>query len=404
MIAVKNAFRVLTISCVYPNSNEPTYGIFVRNRLTRVATAAEVKVIAPVPVIDYSKIKLGVFNSGHIDRLQHDGNIDVLHPRWLFPPSGGAVTAGCLGARLLPLVRRLRSTFPFDVIDAHFGYPDGIASAIVSMAIDCPFTVTLRGSETMHADFPTRRRAMQWALQRASRVITVSDSLRRFAITLGANPEKIKTIPNGIDASVFYPRKRELARRKLKLDQDAPIILSAGYLIERKGHHRAIQALHGLRARGCTARLVIAGGPGREGRFEEELHKLVATLGLKDLVSFAGNVDPGTLAEWMSAADVLCLASTREGWPNVLHEAMGCGTPVVATDVGGVADMITDDGHGMVVPPLNPAALEAALERALSRTWDRSRISTWAQSRSWEQVGRETLAELMSAAAFHKRS
>jgi glycosyltransferase involved in cell wall biosynthesis len=100
----------------------------------------------------------------------------------------------------------------------------------------------------------------------------------------------------------------------------------------------------------------------------------------------------------MSAADLFCLASNREGWPNVVHEAMGCGTPIVATDVGGVPDMIPSETYGFVVPINDPVSLREAIGKALSRNWDRPAIAAWAGSRSWENVGREVLQEFRAIA------
>ena len=166
-------------------------------------------------------------------------------------------------------------------------------------------------------------------------------------------------------------------------------MLSAGSLIERKGHHRVVQALHEYPG----VQLVIAGGAGREGRFEEEIRQLVSTLHMESRVRFLGHVSPAILPELMSAADLFCLASTREGWPNVVHEAMACGTPVVAADVGGVSDMVPSESYGYVVPVNDPAALREAIGKGLDRTWDHEAIAGWAASRSWENVAREVLEE-----------
>jgi glycosyltransferase involved in cell wall biosynthesis len=99
----------------------------------------------------------------------------------------------------------------------------------------------------------------------------------------------------------------------------------------------------------------------------------------------------------MSAANLVCLASTREGWPNVVNEALACGSPVVAMDVGGVPDMITSDRYGFIVPVDNQGALENALARALACNWDRRAIAEWGMSRSWEQVAVEVLNVLREA-------
>ena len=155
-----------------------------------------------------------------------------------------------------------------------------------------------------------------------------------------------------------------------------------------------MRALHELRAEGVRACLVIVGSAGPEGTYEEPLRKLAAELGLQDQVRFLGQVAPEALPELMSAADVLCLATTREGWPNVVHEALACGTPVVATDVGGIPDMIPSLEHGFVVPVNHAAALREALREALARSWDHAAISARARARSWDQVAAEVLAQM----------
>jgi glycosyltransferase involved in cell wall biosynthesis len=102
------------------------------------------------------------------------------------------------------------------------------------------------------------------------------------------------------------------------------------------------------------------------------------------------------MAELLSAADVFCLASYTEGWPNVVNEALACGAPVVATHVGGVPSMVTSERYGFLVPPRDPNALRDALREALKRTWDRASISDWGRSRSWQQVAREVIDVMQS--------
>ncbi len=390
--------RVLSLSCTFPNSAQPQLGVFVRARLQSLSRLTDVKVVAPIARLEYGN---------HARRRSRPtaatSPFEVLHPRWFYPPLCGVFNALALFAQLLFPVTRLRRRFHFDVIDAHFAFPDGIAAALLARVFDCPFTITLRGNETLHASFPFRGRVIRWAIRRAERIIAVSEPLRQFAIGCGARREHVKVVPNGIDSSVFYRRPRGRIRQKLHLPPDAPLLVSTGYLIERKGHHCAIQALAGLRDRGIPACLVIAGGAGAEGKFEAVLHKLAADLQISDRVYFVGPVTPDTLAELMSEAHVFCLASTREGWPNVVNEALACGCPVVATKVGGVPDMLPSENFGYVVPVNDPAALLAALACAFTAPWDRAAISCWGRSRSWDQVGSEVFEVLASAVTFEQK-
>ncbi len=382
--------NILTLSTTFPNPAEPAFGIFVRARMERAGALANVRVVAPVAWIDYSRASGALFRPRPPEQ-RRDGTLAVYHPAWFYPPLGGALNAAFLFARCLRLARRLDREARIDVIDAHFGHPDGVAAALLGAALNRPFVVTLRGNETMHASYAFRRKAISWALRRAAGVITVSAPLREFALSLGAAPDRVAVIPNGVDTSIFYPRPRSRPKGGAK------VILSAGYLIERKGHHHLIRAAKRLRERGVRCEVWIAGGPGREGQFEERLRGLTAELDLVDAVQFLGAVPPSRLGELMSEADVFCLASSREGWPNVVNEALACGTPVVATRIGGVPELVPSPEYGIIVEPGDQQGLEAALEAALSREWNREAIARWGQSRSWDNVAREVVAFLEQA-------
>jgi glycosyltransferase involved in cell wall biosynthesis len=395
-----NEVRVLSLSTVFPRPGEENFGVFVRSRLQHMAKLLPVKVVSPVPWIDRESLRQ---KKSAIPSARQDGALEVFYPRWLYPPYGGYLNAWAMAARLLPPLRRLRRSYPFDVIDAHFGHPDGIAAGILGAALGIPFTITLRGNETMHAQSQWRKRGMQWAFRNAARLITVSESLRQFAISMGAAPERVHTIPNGIDIDLFYPRDYNETRARLGMPAGVPAILSAGYLIERKGHHRVVRALGELRRQGSRAELWIVGGPGREGEFEHQIHAEVREQGLEAAVHFTGAVKPAALAEYMSAADIFCLASSREGWPNVVHEALGCGAPAVACDVGGIPDMLPLPEYGIVTPAGDQQALTAGLGAALARQWDRDRIAAWGRARSWTQVAREAADVLVKAAGMPKR-
>jgi glycosyltransferase involved in cell wall biosynthesis len=395
----RNDLRILTLATVFPNSRNSTFGVFVRSRMQHVAELAQVKVIAPVPAVDYSHPERDFFASRAMERRRQDGPIEVFQPRWLYPPCGTRLNIWCLYGRVLALARRIRETWPFDLIDAHFGYPDGVAAAHLAAALRCPFLITLRGNETRFGENPRIRESMAWAFGRAARVFSVSEDLRRFALSLGVEERRTRTISNGIDIDRFCPRDRLEGRARFGVDPAERMIVSVGSLVERKGHHRVIRALRRVVDRGVEARLVIAGGPGPEGRFEQQIRDTIAETGMGGRVSMLGPVPPAELPLLMSAADLFCLGSDMEGWPNVVHEAQGCGCPVVATSVGGVPDMIPSERFGFVVPPGDTEAMAGALEQALTRDWDRDAISQWGRSRSWRQVAAEVADEAAQAVA-----
>jgi len=389
--------RVLSISTEYPNPTNPGLGVFVRARLQHVAVRLDVKVLAPVPLLDYSNPSRK-WTPGGRSSTRFDGVVEVLHPLWTYPPFGTPLNVVCLFLALVGPARRLHRRDAFDVVDAHFGYPEGVAAALIAATLGVPFVVTLRGNEPFFARSRARRTCLRWALLRAARVVAVAEWLRQFAVDLGVAADRTRIIGNGVNSTVFHQMDRTHCRRVHELPSAARVILSAGSLLEAKGHHRVIRALAHLVGQGLDVHLVIAGSESRGGPgFEAALRRLVADLGLQSRVTFTGWRPPEALAQLMNAADVFCLASDSEGWPNVVHEASSCGTPVVTTDVGSVRDMVPSDRYGLIVPVGVQDRLNEALASALTRSWDRDAIAAWGQSRSWEQVADEVVEVLQAA-------
>ena len=396
--------RVLSLSTVFPNASEPGLGLFVEARLRSLAERVDLQVVAPLPMVDYSNPHRKWLRFGRNPGAGLPDPLRVSYPRWIYPPKGTPLNVLCLFAQLLPVFLLLQRRWRFDLIDAHFGYPEGVVAALMARVLAVPFAVTLRGSEIPFARYGLRRRLMKWALPQASLIVTVSEDLRRFAIEQGVSPDRVCKIPNGVDSSVFFPRPRAACRARLGITAHRKVILSAGELIAAKGHHHVIQALKELLDKGIDAEVVVAGGTARGGPpFEDEIRRMIHQLRLADRVRMLGWVPRETLAEAMCAADLFCLASHTEGWPNVVHEALSCGTPVVATRVGAVLEMIPADSLGLTVPVQDQPALEAALLQALKRHWDYEAIAAWGRSRGWDHVGDEVLTAFQHILPSSKR-
>jgi glycosyltransferase involved in cell wall biosynthesis len=398
--ATGKRLKILALCNIYPNPREPGLGPFSRSSLQALAETDEVIVFAPIAPFDYDNPQRRGIGHRSVPHWRRDGNLEVFHPAWLYAPGdralNGILLAICMGWPLW----RLRRHFPFDAIHAHFCHPAGVAAWLLAKLFRCPYIIEFNGNELAHARRPFHRWLMARAVTGAARIIARSDELRNLAVTLGANPKHARMFPNGVDVEVFSPGDQALARRALDLPLARPVILSAGRLVEVKGHQYAIRALGLLRDESSEAELVLAGEAGRGlASCEEDLRQLAARLGVADSVRFLGWVPPATLAQWMSAADVFCLPSLREGCPNAVIEAMACGTPVVASDVGMVRELVRTEDFGFVVAPRDPAALARALKLALHRKWDRVAIARWGQSRSWSDLAREVRAELVAAAA-----
>jgi glycosyltransferase involved in cell wall biosynthesis len=286
-----------------------------------------------------------------------------------------------MGARRT--VRRLHRAGRADVIDAHFGYPDGYAATLVARWEGLPCTITLRGTELRHSRDPALRPRLLAGLRSATRVFSVSASLKRLAVDLGLPDAAVRVVGNGVDSARFSPVPRSEARRALGLDDDARVLVTVGGLVERKGFHRVIACLPELSKEFPKLHYLCVGSSGPEGDFSARLEAQVAKLGLGHCIHFLGALPPDEVRRTVSAADVSVLATRNEGWANVLLEAMACGVPVVATDVGGNAEVVCRGELGTIVPFEDHEALVRALRDALRRDWDRTAIRRYAEANDW---------------------
>ena len=246
------------------------------------------------------------------------------------------------------LMKRLQRRQGFDIIDAHFAYPDGYAGTLLGKWLRVPVTITLRGTEVPLSKYPARRRRIVQALQAAARVFSVSSSLKQHAIALGAEATKIRVVGNGVDTKKFYPLLQAEARKELRLPEDGPLLVSIGALVERKGFHRIIACLPRLREKYPGLGYLIVGGSSPEGDNSSLLRQQVQDLELESCVFFLGKMPPENLKLPLSAADVFVLATGNEGWANVFLEAMACGLPIVTTDVGGNSEVVNNSELGII--------------------------------------------------------
>lgn len=387
---------ILVWSSLFPNPAQPQAGIFIRERMFRVGQSLPLAVISPQPwfplqgLIRLFKPHFRPDSPGH----EQQSGIDIYRPRYFSVPGvlkglDGLMMA--LGAR--STVRRLKRQGRADIIDAHFAYPDGYAAVRVGGEVVAPVTVTLRGTEVRHARDPLLRPKVTAALQGARRVFTVSSSLRQLAIDLGVRADRTLVVGNGVDAARFSPVPRTEARRALGLPDSAHVLVTVGGLVERKGFHRVIACLPELHQYYPELHYLAVGAAGPEGDFTAELKLQVARLGLESRVHFLGALPPEGVRQVLSASDAFVLSSRNEGWANVLLEAMACGLPVVATDVGGNAEVVCRPDLGVIVPFDDHTALTQALARALAQDWDRAAIRRYAEENDWQTRVAVLLAE-----------
>lgn len=392
--------RTLLFSTLYPSAARPINGIFVETRLRELLKTGrvETKVVAPVPWFPSRDPRHGKYAAMAATPVRETLNgQDVLHPRYLVIPKVGMnVTPFTLALGARGAVRQLLDEgYDFDLIDAHYYYPDGVAAALLARWFRKPLVITARGTDlNLIPQYWWPRQLIQWAARRADASIGVCgalvDVLRDWAI----DERRLHVMRNGVDLQRFRPLDQQSMRDALQVG-GSPLLLSVGHMNERKGHHIAVDALASLSDRYPQARLALVG----DGEDRSRLQAQVARLGLVDRVHFAGAVPNVELLRWYSAADVLLLGSSREGWPNVLLESMACGTPVVATAIWGTPEVVRNAVAGRLVAQREGRAFADAVAGLLADGIDRPAVRDYAEQFSWDRTSQDQLALFESMVA-----
>ncbi len=358
----------------------PYHGIFVENRLRRLVASGEVAAMALAPV-PWFPLKHRVFGRyaafARVPPEEHRHGLAVLHPHYPLLPKVGMSSAPFLmyAALRISLAEILKARFRFDLIDAHYFYPDGVAAALLGRSLGRPVVITARGTDVnLIPEYPLPRRLVRWAAAQAAGVVAVSEALRERLIELGVPGSRVEVLRNGVDLELFAPQDRAVARRELGLDAGGRLVLSVGWLIPRKGHDLAIRAAAAM----PEVTLMIVG----DGPQGAALKRLAAELGSSERVRFLGSLPQERLARVYSAADVLLLASSREGLPNVVLEALACGTPVVATAVWGTPEVVAPEA-GRLVRERTPEAIAGALRALLTDPPARAAVRSCAERFAW---------------------
>ena len=386
--------KVLVLSTTFPSAVQPVHGVFVKERVRFVAQLpnVDVRVISPTPYFPSIKYFKRWYPWSQIPNREIVDGLEVFRRRYCLPPKiGGYFHSSLMRPAAMRAIATVREQFDFDLIDAHFIYPNGVVAAELGEIYQKPVVITCRGEDIERFPaYPLIGRRIRWALKQATQLVAVSDKIADTMQNLGADPTKISVIPNGVDCGKFRSLPREQARDDLGIPQDRPLILAVGYRLELKGFHLLIDAIPQIREKFPNVLVAIVGGQARWATdFLPQIEERIRANDVADHVLIAGNRPQDELSKWYSAADVLSILSSREGSPNVLMEALACGLPAVATRVGGIPDLLSDDRLGILLPERSAAAASTNLVEALSRKWDRSQIRRLIESRSWHETAKQ---------------
>lgn len=389
---MNSPLRVLSIATLFPDAARPNFGLFVEKSLRALAArpGIDLTIVAPVGLPPFP-LSLHKRYRALRDLPQSEvwNDLTVLRPRFtLIPRVGARFNPAKVASAVLSAVRGQR----FDVIDAQFFYPDGPAAMQVAATFGLPFSIKARGADISHFGHdPATRSQVIEAGRKAAGLLAVSKAMRGDMAAIGIDPAKINVHYTGIDTARFHPGDRADARTALGMG-GAPAILTVGALIERKGQALVIEALPAL----PDVHYWLAGAGEEEGRYRA----LAQKLGVATRVHFMGPVANADLPQLYRAADAVVMPSVSEGLANAWVEALACGTPIVISDAGGAAELVTSPVAGRILER-TPDAIAAAVREILATPPSPSEVAASLSGRfDWDRNGRELAAHLRRCAGF----
>ena len=375
--------RIALITPLFPLPDEPYRGKPILETALAMQAHAELQAFCPISRYPSWKfLQPKTFQARLPSPSYSPGGVPAVYRVYSTLPVLGRLWNGWSSRR--SVAAEVRAWNP-DVILSYWLYPEAFGAVQLGRQMGKPVVVGSRGSDLLRIKDGWTRSRVAWTVRHADGVLTVSSQLAGIARDLGAAPERVHVVTNGCDTELFTPSDRAAARARLGLPPDAPIVLYVGHLLTSKGVLDLAEAAARLSASRPDLVLVYVG----EGPDAGLLRRRLETLGLMTRTRLPGPAVPSGVAEWLAASDVLSLPSYSEGCPNVVLEALSCGRPVVASSVGAIPDLVSQDS-GILVPPGAPERLSTALDEGLRRHWSASQIASQ-HRRSWADVARETL-------------
>jgi len=372
--------KVTLVTPIFPIPAQPYRGHSEYEIILALTKRADVNVICPFP--RYPKWFQPTYDHRHPDLSYSPPGVTARYFEYPALPGVTRCINGLVCARYLEPY--FRECMP-DVACNFWLYPEGYATVSVARRLGIPAVIGSIGSDLNRFVDPASRWLTRLAMKRATFVVTKSEHLRQRAIQMGVSADKVRTIRNGCNPGVFHLRDRSAARAQLAIDDKAELVLFVGRLDTAKGIEELLEAFASLASHRPNLRLAFVGdGPGGDHLRSKTKH-----LALEDRITLNGACSSLEVAHWLAAANVLALPSYNEGYPNVVIEALSCGRPVIATNVGGILELVNDES-GILIAPRDSRALAAAIEKAMDRRWDEHSISEQFR-RGWDEAADELL-------------
>jgi glycosyltransferase involved in cell wall biosynthesis len=382
--------NILVVTNLYPNKHEPTRGVFTEQIVDKLKINHNVQVVAPIP---WFPEKLSKFlNRPIVPKIDTINDTKVYYPRYLVIPKIARSLYGIfffLG--VFRTLRRLKKTFNPDVINVHWMYPDAFGTVLAARLLNIPVVTHSLGCDiNFYSKYPARKFFIKCALKWSDYNIAVSKELENKIIALGSSPEKSTTVMNGVNQELFSFKDKNKLRETLSMPLDKKIFLFAGNFNEEKGLEVLIKAFSRIVKAHKNIHLAVVGS----GPLELRINTLVDSLGLKESIQFFGRVPHHSVADFLAAADFLCLPSLREGCPNIVLESLSSGTPVLSSNVGAVPEMIASNEklYGLLAAPGDDEDLARILGESLNSEWELPLNFKWM---NWEDSA-NSIASVLS--------
>ncbi|MDR2014984.1 MAG: glycosyltransferase [Azoarcus sp.] len=392
MAEISKGPHIGVLSSRFPSSLQPNPGLLVRERMFRVARRLPLYVVSPtpwVPLENWIRQNLNPAFRPSMPEYEEQQGIPVWFPRFMTVPGPDVLRRldGWSMARgAYPRFAALCSAGRLDLIDAHGAYPDGYAGVLLGRRIGVPVTITLHGGGLAGMHDPRQVLKLRETFVGAARIFAVSETLRQFALELGASEDRVEVVGNGVDAERFRPRDRNAARAALGLSPDVPVLITSSpdRSFGERDYNRLIEALPVLSKRWPKLVCLFIGLDSQEKNRRAKLEALIARFDLKETVRFLDDPPRSELPGILSAADVFVSAAYQADPTAALLEAMACGLPVVAFDAGANRELVCRPELGELAPLGDPSALKTAIDLALSKKWDRMTIRRHCETFNWD--------------------
>lgn len=368
-----NKPALVILTNLYPLPWEPNRATFNKQQFELLKSDFELSILIPIPFSEWFK---------RLKMIKQTDNIRYV-PYFYLPKIGRRFYSVFMFLSILIHSGLWLKKRKADSIMASWAFPEAVAASWLSRVYKTKFFFKVHGSDiNLHGKVAARAKQILSAGKNAQGILSVSRALANELTGIGVNPEKIQVIYNGVNHEKFgqsYP-----------VTYKSPYILFIGNLKHDKGVMELIEGFNKVKNQYPDLHLIFAGS----GVMQNAITEFANTQNISDRVTLLGNINHDELPAWLSNASALCLPSYNEGVPNVVLESMAAGTPVLATNVGGIPEILNEEVCGKLIIPKNSNAVAKGLNELLDQSWSREKIKQHALQFTWQKNKKQLLQML----------